>query len=128
MNNACFPSMGLHVDLSRKVIIFQEMEREEREGKTGMVEAIRPTLRPTVSANAITQLNFQFSQTNAITSSNSALLFSNRLPPEFPKRKDGKVEGILASRGEKGGEASEFNRNFAALLDEKKIARITITQ
>lgn len=119
--------MGLHVDLSQKVIIFQEMEREEREGKTGMVEAIRPTLPlPTVSANAITQLNFQFSQTNAITSSNSALLFSNR-PPEFPKRKDGKVEGILASRGEKGGEASEFNRNFAALLDEKKI-RITITQ
>lgn len=91
-------------------------------------DAIRPTLRPTVSANAITQLNFQFSQTNAITSSNSALLFSNRPPPEFPKRKDGKVEGILASRGEKGGEASEFNRNFAALLDEKKIARITITQ
>lgn len=121
--------MGLHVDLSQKVIIFQEMEREEREGKTGMVEAIRPTLPlPTVSANAITQLNFQFSQTNAITSSNSALLFSNRPPPEFPKRKDGKVEGILASRGEKGGEASEFNRNFAALLDEKKIARITITQ
>lgn len=111
MNNACFPSMGLHVDLSRKVIIFQEMEREEREGKTGMVEAIRPTLRPTVSANAITQLNFQFSQTNAITSSNSALLFSNRPPPEFSKRKDGNGKGFSQAGVRKG----ERRRNLTVI-------------
>lgn len=53
------------------------------------------SLRPTVSANAITQLNFQFSQTNAITSSNSALLFSNRPPPETKGRKGGRGRGVV---------------------------------
>ena len=46
-----------------------------------------------------------------------------------PKRKDGKVEGRPARRkGER--RRSEFNRNFAALLDEngKKIAKIMITR
>lgn len=100
-------------------------KRKGKEKRGDGRDAIRQSLRPTVSANAITQLNFQFSQTNAITSSNSVLLFSNRPPT-------GVFETKLRWKGSpspaKEARKEEFNRNFAALFDQNGENMATTTR